>query len=233
MKTISKILYGLISFSVFAAYKIETAWAGWKVALVSYASSCGDIKSTVRSILDDATFAMTGKTICDTGKILTSCGAGDSFAYTNLGYTIPNDFTLQSLAYSCRDISFCIDACDDGAPIEGVIMPATILKVPMQGNYSTEYYVDICDTDTLTSLLNSVTYGDTDADLIAKGDQMLLAPLPDGAEPMLQQYRIWYETEARDWISINDKSYCEQKAGESQMQSGILYRSEDCPFIYS
>ena len=131
------------------------------------------------------------------------------------------------------DISFCIDACDDGAPIEGVIMPATILKVPMQGNYSTEYYVDICDTDTLTSLLNSMTYGDTDADLIAKGDQMLLAPLPDGAEPMLQQYRIWYETEARDWISINDKSYCEQKAGESQMQSGILYRSEDCPFIYS
>ena len=230
MKTISKILYGLISFSVFAAYKIETAWAGWHVRLVSYASKCGT-GTSVESVIRDARFKLTQKTVCEAGQFLFSCGAADSLVYTNMYYGRPDEATLESLAYSCRDFSSCDVSCQSGTSLGG--MPDTILKVPVGGYSDLQYDVEICDTDTLTNMFNIAHHGMTDADFLASGDAILLAPLPNGAEPMMQKYTIWFEADASDWVSMNDASFCYQPAGETNLESGIITRDSACPFIYN
>lgn len=233
MKTISKILYGLISFSVFAAYKIETAWAGWHVKLVAYASKCGTGTSDASDIVyGDDRFKLTEKTICQAGQFLYSCGAADSLVYTNMYYGRPDNAKLEELAYSCRNFSHCEASCKSGTSLAG--MPNTILKVPADGYTDVEYDVEICDTGTLTSLFRIARYGTTDADfLVQSGDAILLAPLPDGAEPMMQKYEIWFEADASDWGSMNDESFCYQPAGETNLESGIFKRDYDCSFIYN
>ena len=232
MKIISKILYGLISFSVFAAYKIETAWAGWHVKLVSYASKCSSGTSVASDIVyRDTRFKLTEKTVCQAGQYLFSCGAADSLAYTYIQYERPDEATLESLAYSCQDFSSCAASCQSGTSLGG--MPDTILKVPVGGYSDLQYDVEICDTDTLTNMFNIAHHGMTDADFLVSGDTILLAPLPNGAEPMMQQYKIWFEADASDWVSMNDESFCYQPAGETNLESGIITRDSACPFIYS
>lgn len=233
MKTISKILYGLISFSVFAAYKIETAWAGWHVKLVAYASKCGTGTPDASDIVyDDTRFKLTEQKVCQAGQFLYSCGAADSLVYTNMYSGRPNKEILESLAYSCQNLSYCEASCKSGTSLAG--MPDTILKVPAGGYTDVEYDVEICDTDTLTSLFNIAQHGTTDADFLVKsGDAILLAPLPDGAEPMMQQYKIWFEADASDWVSMNDASFCYQPAGDTDLESGKFERDYDCSFIYN
>ncbi|MEE1030417.1 MAG: hypothetical protein UIC65_05330 [Alphaproteobacteria bacterium] len=233
MKTISKILYGLISFSVFAAYKIETAWAGWHVKLVEYASKCGSVTSVASDILvKDTRFKLRDRTVCQAGQFLYSCGSADSTVYTNMDYERPDKETLESLAYSCRDYYACEGSCKSGTSVAG--MPDTILKVPENGYTDVEYDVEICDTDTLTELFRVAQYGMTDADFLVKsGDAILLAPLPGDAEPMMQKYEIWFEADASDWVSMNDESFCYQAAGITDSDSGTFQRDKNCPFIYS
>lgn len=232
MKIISKILYGLISFSVFAAYKIETAWAGWHVKLVSYASKCGSGTSVASDIIyRDTRFKLMKKTVCQAGQYLFSCGSADSLVYTNIQYERLDEERLEELAYSCREFSSCAVSCKSGTPLGG--MPDTILKVPAVGYTDYQHDVEICDTYTLTNLFNIAGHGDTEAEFLVNGDAILLAPLPNGAEPMMQQYKIWFEADASDWVSMNDESFCYQPAGEANLESGIITRDADCPFIYS
>ena len=232
MKTISKILYGLISFSVFAAYKIETAWAGWHVRLSEYASKCSGTGTSVESVIREGRFELVHETVCQAGQFLFSCGAADSLVYTNMYYGRPDEAKLEELAYSCRNFSHCEASCKSGTALGG--MPNTILKVPADGYSDLQYDVEICDTDTLTGLFRIAHHGMTDADFLASGDAILLAPLPDGAEPMMQKYTIWFEADASDWVSMNDESFCYQPATDgTNLESGVIQRDYDCPFIYS
>ena len=82
-------------------------------------------------------------------------------------------------------------------------------------------------------MFNIAQHGDTDADFLVSGDTILLAPLPNDAEPMMQQYKIWFEADASDWVSMNDESFCYQPAGTTDLESGTFERKQDCPFIYS
>ena len=232
MKIISKILYGLISFSVFAAYKIETAWAGWHVRLDSYASKCGSGTSVASDIVyRDTRFKLTEKTVCQAGQFLFSCGDMHNPVYANINLKRPDEEKLEELAYSCRDFSSCFVSCQSGTSLAG--MPDTKLKVPVNGYTDYQHDVEICDTDTLTNLFNVAHHGMTDADFLASGDAILLAPLPYGAEPMRQKYTIWFEADASDWVSMNDESFCYQPAGTTDLDSGTITRDADCPFIYS
>ena len=168
MKVISKILYGLISFSVFAAYKIEAAWAGWKVTLVSYKIGCtgGSTAEQIRTRLKNA---ITTLTICGKDEIFSGC------TYYYEGTSLDGTTALMSASAGPEFLPGAAVACANATPENygcapcpsgGRLLddnPATLLEVLGQGIEEFQT-LTICDTETLTSRLNVLEYGKSEKD---------------------------------------------------------------------
>lgn len=102
MKFISKLLYSLVSFTIFAAYKVENAFATIKVTLTTYSaatkSKCSTY-SSIGTIRANACGKTTSFTICDEGEYLVSCAgvmASTASAAREIGF-YPEDFIRQDI----------------------------------------------------------------------------------------------------------------------------------------
>ena len=120
MKTISKILYGLISFSVFAAYKIETAWAGWKATLVSYSYGCSSSYTGAQVHSQLSQFQAQKLTLCQQNQLLKGCtytgeDGSEQFMNAYSNGDAPGISSLIPLAELCNlKTAECMDCMENG-----------------------------------------------------------------------------------------------------------------------
>lgn len=233
MKTISKILYGILSFSIFAAYKIESAWAGWKLTLSSYSvvSGCSYSDSVFHPSSASSKIKNSARrlTLCSPGDgMLVGCSSMDGTSIAAYGpYT--QTTSLITLAQWCEpDRGFACSACpNDG--INGDALTATeLLKPP--ADYTGRYPITVCGQWTLTRMANTVHNADTAKVVLPANDEILLAATGDN---MLQNYYVDFVPEADDWLSLPafDNCYLPTRDTDGvQMESGIMVRNQPCPY---
>ena len=237
MKTISKILYGLISFSVFAAYKIETAWAGWKATLVSYSYGCSSSYTAAQVHSQLSKFQAQKLTLCQQNQLLKGCtytaeDGTEQFMNAYSNGDAPGISSLIPLAELCNlKTAECMDCMGNGTMDLSKAKATILRKAP--ADYKDKITVTICDTNTLTSALAVLQPGMKESDLAAD-DIMLLTPMPSNSQPMLQTYDVEFLYGENDWLSLNDSMNCYIGANnETSNTSGIFISDKDCPFLHS
>lgn len=238
MKIISKILYGLISFSVFAAYKIETAWAGWKATLVSYSYGCSGSYNTAAKVHSQLSkFQAQKLTLCQQNQLLKGCtytaeDGTEQFMNAYSNGDAPGISSLIPLAELCNlKTAECMDCMGNGTMDLSKAKATILRKAP--ADYKDKITVTICDTNTLTSALAVLQPGMKESDLAAD-DIMLLTPMPSNSQPMLQTYDVEFLYGENDWLSLNDSMNCYIGANnETSNTSGIFISDKDCPFLHS
>lgn len=241
MKTISKILYGLISFSVFAAYKIETAWAAWRVTLASYslASFCSNTNGVAGA-------SATAQKIKSRQKIVTLCSPGDGkLAGCKYKYTSENGDVIEDWCgadganTSFTSLATLAEYCDTGnaeclpCPSGGLLIDhhrSTQLLRP-NDDYKGKFTLNVCDYYTLTEMGNVYTPYNTEADL-ANGDKMLLEPIE--GQQMNQTYEVEFLFDSNNWLSMSDDDNCYKSPGmEMTGNSGIFISEQNCQYLHS
>lgn len=110
MKFISKLLYSLVSFTIFTAYKVENAFATIKVTLTASTKATSAQCATYPGLLTvrDECGKTTNFTICDEGEYLVSC-AGVMAATASAALLASVCATVNSAT--------CL-ACPDGGTVD-------------------------------------------------------------------------------------------------------------------
>lgn len=156
MRTISKILYSIISFSVFIGYKINTAYGAATIRLSSYSlMTTSTDEENCKTLCNNAgitTAAVTFKdeiwnylqtaqpesyiTLCNAGSYLASCIIGDT--------SVDNTSANQSKLISCTASGARCYACPNYNGKSVATVPATQISV-----YSSKIWT-LCSTQNLT-----------------------------------------------------------------------------------
>ena len=149
MKFISKLLYSLVSFTIFTAYKVENAFATIKVTLTTYSAATQSKCSTyisIGTIRANACGKTTSFTICDEGEYLVSC-AGVMAATASAAL----------LASVCANVTSATCApCPNG----GTIDPSVKYKPKQTTVTVCDSYtlIDGCGIDTTQTVYRLQTY---------------------------------------------------------------------------
>lgn len=136
MKFISKLLYSLVSFTIFAAYKVENAFATIKVTLTTYTTATASKCATYPSIIDirgNACGTTTDFTMCQKGYYLVSCAG-----------VMASTASAALLASVCSNVNYVTcAACPDG----GTTTDTSTRNKPKQTTVtvcSYHYFTDNC-----------------------------------------------------------------------------------------
>ena len=157
MKTISKILYSIISFSVFVAYKVSAAYSATTIKLISYtlmttSTSEETCKTVCKNNAGITTAAVTTKdeiwqylqtaqpesyiTLCNAGSYLASCIISDT--------SVDNTSANQSKLTSCTASGARCYACPNYNGKSVATVPETQISV-----YTSKTWT-LCSTQNLT-----------------------------------------------------------------------------------
>lgn len=138
MKFISKLLYSLVSFTIFTAYKVENAFAAIKFTLASSSTATAAKCATYPSILEvrgDTCGTTTDFTMCQKGYYLVSCAG-----------VMASTASAAMLASVCSNVNYVTcSACPDG----GTTADTSTRNKPKQTTVticSYHYFTDNCGT---------------------------------------------------------------------------------------